>query len=246
MAIAQDPEELSASPAARHAKADRTLFGSAAWVAAFVVLAGFAPTYYLKAHFGTPPLPSALVHLHGILMTAWFALFVVQVRLVATRHIDWHKRLGVAGIALAVLLVLVGTLTAIAAAKAGRGPPGPPPLVFLAIPLGDMVVFPILFGLAIANRRRADYHKRFMLLASFSILTAAIARFEVLRAGGLPAFFGAMDALVLTFIVIDTVQRRRLHPAFIGGFVLIVASQVARFLAAGTPQWIAFATWLTQ
>jgi hypothetical protein len=246
MSIVHDPEDLAGSPATRYARADRTFYGSAAWVAAFVVLAGFAPTYYLKVHFGTPPLPSGLVHLHGLLMTAWFALFVVQVRLVATRRIEWHRRLGVAGIALAALLVLVGTLTAIAAAKAGRSPPGPPTLVFLAIPLGDMVVFPILFGLAIANRRRADYHKRFMLLASLSMLTAAIARYQVLQSGGLPLFFGALDLLLLTFIAIDTVQRRRLHPAFIAGFVLIVASQAARFLGAGTPQWIAFATWLTQ
>ena len=246
MAAVHDPEDLADSPGARHARADRGLFGAAALVAAFVVVAGFAPTYYLKAHFGTPPLPSALVHLHGMVMTAWFALFLVQVRLVATRRIEWHRRLGLAGIGLAVLLVAIGTLTAIAAAKAGRAPPGPPPLVFLAIPLGDMVVFPILFGLAVAYRRRSDFHKRFMLLASLSLLTAAIARYEVLQSGGLPLFFGAMDALLLAFIAIDTVQRRRLHPAFVAGFVLILVSQVARFVGAGTPQWIAFATWLTQ
>ena len=246
MAIVHDTEELAGSPASRHARADRTLYGSAALIAAFVVLAGFAPSYYLKAHFGTPELPSALVHLHGIVMTAWFALFLVQVRLVATRRIEWHRRLGVAGIVVAVLLVAIGTLTAIAAAKAGRAPPGPPPLVFLAIPLGDMVVFPILFGLAVAYRRQSDFHKRFMLLASLSLLTAAIARFEVLGSGGLPLFFGAMDLLLLAFIAIDTAQRRRLHPAFVAGFALIFVSQVARFIGAGTPQWIALATWLTQ
>ena len=52
------------------------------WVAVFIpiiVLMGFARTYYLKGLFGTPPLPGLLVHLHGIVMTSWLALFAAQV-----------------------------------------------------------------------------------------------------------------------------------------------------------------------
>jgi hypothetical protein len=34
------------------------------------VFIGFAPTYYLKSHYGAPPL-TPLVHLHGLVFTAW-------------------------------------------------------------------------------------------------------------------------------------------------------------------------------
>jgi hypothetical protein len=223
---------------------ERSLYTWAAVAAVLLVFAGFARTYYLKGAFGTPEL-STLKHAHGLVMTAWFTLFLVQARLVATGRTRWHRKLGPAGAVLAALVVIVGTATALVAARNGATP-GPPPLVFLAIPLGDMVVFLALFCAAILYRRRPDFHKRLMLLASLSILTAAIARIPIdfLEAGGLPAFFGATDLLILGCVAFDTVKNRRLHPAFIAGVLLIVASQAARFLLAGTPQWISFARWL--
>jgi hypothetical protein len=85
-----------------------------------------------------------------------------------------------------------------------------------------------------------------MLLASVSILTAAIARIPVdwITAGGLPMFFGLTDVCILACIAIDTARNRRLHPTFVAGALFILASQAARFLAAGTPQWQQLAAWL--
>ena len=51
-----------------------------------LVLAGFGRTYYLKGLFATPPV-SALVHLHGALMTIWVVLFITQVWLISARRI---------------------------------------------------------------------------------------------------------------------------------------------------------------
>ncbi len=225
-------------------RSERTFYTWAAVVAALVVFAGFARTYYLKGAFGTPDL-STLKHLHGFVMTAWFTIFLVQVRLVATGRTRIHRKLGVAGAVVAVLVLVVGTATALIAAKNGATP-GPPPLVFLAIPLGDMLVFLALVSAALLYRKRPEYHKRLMLLASLGILTAAIARIplDFLQAGGLPAFFATTDVLILAFAAADTVKNRRLHPAMLAGVLVIVGSQVARFLIAGTPQWMSFARWL--
>src|SRR5215207_9549026 len=86
--------------------------------AAFVitVFAGFARTYYLRPYFGTPAL-TPLLHLHGIVFTSWLALLLTQTVLVAANRTGIHRRLGVAGAALAVLMVLVGASTAIIRAK---------------------------------------------------------------------------------------------------------------------------------
>jgi hypothetical protein len=233
-----------AAGARKPKKNERRLYTWAAVIAGLLIFAGFARTYYLKGAFGTPEL-STLKHAHGVVMTAWFTLFFVQARLVATGRTALHRKLGTLGGVLAALVVIVGTATALVAAKNGATP-GPPPLVFLAIPLGDMVVFLALVSAAILYRKRPDYHKRLMLLASLSMLTAAIARIplDFLQAGGLPAFFGATDLLVLGCAAFDTARNRRLHPAFIAGVLVIVGSQVARFLIAGTPQWMEFARWL--
>lgn len=108
----------------------------------------------------------------------------------------------------------------------------------------DMVVFAALVCLGVAYRRRGDFHKRFMLMASLGILAAAIARMPFLPLGGLPMFFGLTDLIIIALITADTIGNRRLHPAFAVGFAVVLLSQVGRFLLAGTPEWLRFAAWL--
>ncbi len=224
---------------------DRRLYILAAVFIPVIVLAGFARTYYLKGLFETPALPSLLVHLHGIVMTSWVVLFVVQVSLVAKRRVRVHQRLGVFGAMLAALIVVVGTLTGIAGAARGSSP-GPPPLQFLVVPLGDILVFAILVGTALWFRRRPDVHKRLMLLAALNLLAPAIARIPVhfIETGGPLAFYGLTDLCILVCVVFDTVRNRRLHKVFLWGTLLIVASQPLRFMLASTDVWMRFAATL--
>lgn len=130
---------------------DRRLFLTAAILLALIVVTGFARTYYLKGFFGTPPLASLLVHVHGVAKSAWVALFGAQVFLIRSRRVEWHKRVGVAGVVLAGVVVVVGFFTAISAAKNGAAsfPPNVPRLAFLAVPLFDLLMMVVLFGGAI-------------------------------------------------------------------------------------------------
>ena len=221
---------------------DRRLYILAAIVTPLIVLAGFARTYYLKPFFNTPDLPSRIVHLHGIVMTAWVLLFITQVSLVAARRTRVHQRLGIAGGVLAALVVIVGVLTALFAAARDHTP-GPPALAFLVVPLGDMLVFSVLVGLALYFRRKLQVHKRLMLLAAINLLTPAIARIPLsfIVNGGPLAFFGLTDLVLLAFVAYDTVKHRRLHPVFLWGSIFIIAMQPLRLLLAGTSVWMNFA-----
>jgi len=221
---------------------DRRLYILAAIVTPLIVLAGFARTYYLKPFFNTPDLPGRIVHLHGIVMTAWVLLFITQVSLVATRRTRVHQRLGIAGGVLAALVVIVGVLTALFAAARGHSP-GPPALAFLVVPLGDMLIFSVLIGLALYFRRKLQVHKRLMLLAAINLLTPAIARIPLsfIANGGPLAFFGLTDLVLLAFVTYDTVKHRRLHPVFMWGSIFIIAMQPLRLLLAGTNVWMNFA-----
>jgi len=221
---------------------DRRLYILAAIVTPLIVLAGFARTYYLKPFFNTPDLPGRIVHLHGIVMTTWVLLFITQVSLVATRRTRVHQRLGIAGGVLAALVVIVGVLTALFAAARGHTP-GPPALAFLVVPLGDMLVFSVLIGLALYFRRKLQVHKRLMLLAAINLLTPAIARIPLsfIANGGPLAFFGLTDLVLLAFVAYDTVKHRRLHPVFLWGSIFIIAMQPLRLLLAGTSVWMNFA-----
>lgn len=225
---------------------DRRLYVWAAVVASVIAFAGFARTYYLKGVYGTPELPP-LVHVHGFVMTLWIATFVLQTSLVAMRHTDLHRRVGVAGALLASLVLVVGVTTALNGARRGASP-GPPPLIFLAVPLADMAVFAALAGAGLYFRRRSDIHKRLMLLATLSMLAAAFARIPLgfIRANPVVMAFGLTDLFVLACVSYDTWARRRLHPAFGWGALLIVASHPLRLMLAKTPAWMQIATWLVR
>ena len=224
---------------------DRRLYILAAILIPLIVLLGFARTYYLKPFFNTPDIPGWIVHLHGIVMTAWVVLFVTQISLVATRRTKVHQRLGILGAVLAALVVIVGVSTALFSAARGSLP-GQDGLRFLVIPLGDMLIFAILIALALYYRRKLDVHKRLMLLAAINILTPAIARIPVgfIINGGPLAFFGLTDLILIACVAFDTFKHRRLHPVFLWGSIFVIVMQPLRILIAGTDAWLAFATWL--
>jgi hypothetical protein len=237
---------LPASEIALTRSRDHRFFVSMAAAAALTVFIGFAPTYYLRSAFGGRPL-SGLVHLHGFLSTSWMLLFLVQTSLVASRRTDIHRRLGVAGAVLAVLLVLVGYFTAVEAARHGVTPPGgPPPLAFLAVPLGTITVFAILAGTGLYNRGRPETHKRLMLLATIALLTPALARFRWLGYGGPPVAISGTCLFVLACLIYDRASHGRVHPAFFWGGLFLMISLPVRFGTTQLDAWLPIARWLTQ
>ena len=227
---------------------ERLFYTGMAVAVSITVFAGFARTYFLRPYFDTRPL-LPLLHLHGFVFTSWVALFITQTALVAAKRTDVHRRLGIVGAVLAVLMVVVGTTTAIIRAKTGNAPPGAAsPLIFLTIPLGDMLVFALLVGAGFYFRRQAAMHKRLMLLAMISILPAAVARlpFDFIQQFGPLAFFGLSDLFIVPCLLYDLFTRGRFHRATVLGGLLIVISHPLRLLIGSTQAWLAFATWLTQ
>lgn len=226
-------------------RATPRLYRWAAIVAVLIVFAGFAETYYLKSVFHTPVLPT-LVLVHGFVMSSWFVLFATQTWLIEAHRVDIHRRVGILGAIMVVLIPILGVATAIEGARRHAGPPGIPPLVFLVVPIFDIIMFAALAGTGLLLRQRSDFHRRLMLLATLGILAAAIARLplDFIRHGGPPVFFGLTDLVILACVAIDTIRHRHLHPAFAWGVVVIIAMQPVRLWLAGTSAWIHFAIWL--
>jgi hypothetical protein len=237
---------MNAVAPVRPSRSERPLFVAGAVVVAVLIFAGFARTFYLKGMFASPPL-SPLLLLHGVIMTAWIVLFITQIALVSAERTDLHRRLGIAGGVVAALIVIVGLMAGVDAGRRGFSPsPQVTPVMFMAIPLIDVVVFGFLVAAALWNRGRPAAHKRLMLLATLGILTPAVARLPLdgLRSAGLPAFFAVMIFCVLVVVALDTVRGRRLHPAFGWGAAFLVASVPFRILLSQTEAWGRFATWL--
>ena len=226
-------------------RSDRRLYAAIALLFPIIVLIGFGPTYYLKGAFNGPPLPNVLVHVHGALMTTWIALFIMQVFLISSKRVQLHMRLGIFGVVLAPVIVVVGSMTGIVSAAAGRGVPGTPPLAFLMIPIGDMVMFAILFAGAMYYRKSPREHKRLMLLTVLNFVPAAFARFPFEAAGTPPFFYGVPDLLATVFVIYDTWKNGKVNKVFLAGTLLLIASHVIRLTLSGTDTWLRIAAWLT-
>jgi hypothetical protein len=241
----------AALPRGTAAKYDRVFYGGMAVAMALTVLAGFAPTYYLRLFTGGPTATlsggpfTTLVHLHAALFTTWIVLFIVQTALISGRRVAVHRTLGGFGAVLAGGMIVAGTLTAIATAARGSAPPGMDPRAFLAIPLFDMVLFAGFVTAALVKRRNKEAHKRLMLLAYVSIITAGIARLPGVLALGPPAFFGGAFLFVIAGAIYDLASRGRVHTVYIWGGALIAISVPVRLAISTTSAWYAFAARLT-
>ena len=225
---------------------ERSVYTWGALAALLITFVGFAPSYYLKGVFGAPEL-TPLKHVHGLVMTAWLVTFLVQARLVATGRTLTHRKLGMAGAVLAVAVVSVGMATAAASARTGVSPvPGVPPLVFLVLPVIDMLTFALLVGAALALRKRPAWHKRLRLVGTLSMLTPAFARALILVLGTAspPAFFLLTDLVIVACLAYDWRRNGRVHPAFIVGLAAVVVLQFGRLPFSQTEAWMSFARWL--
>jgi hypothetical protein len=222
---------------------DRVFYSGMAIVMALAVFIGFARTYYLSAYFGTNATFSGrpfstVVRLHAALFTTWVLLFIVQTTLVARHRVAVHRRLGIAVGTLGGLMIVVGTATALQGALRGGAPPGVDPLVFLAVPLADMVVFASLLTAALGLRSDKEAHKRLMLLAFTAILVAAVARIPGVLPLGPLWFFGLTFLPILAAgITYDWVTRRRVHPAYLWGGALLIVSVPVRLMISTTHGW---------
>jgi hypothetical protein len=222
---------------------DRMFYTGMALAMALTVFSGFAPTYYLKSYFDAPPL-NILVHAHGAAFTAWLLLFFSQTVLIAARRTDIHRKLGVIGSILAVILLVLGIATAIGAIRTNHTPPGIDPRSFLILPFGDIATFIIFVGIGIMYRHEPETHKRLMLLATIAMLDAAIVRLPGIFALGPIAFFAIQDLFVVAGVAYDLATRRRVHPVYLWGGLFIIVMQPLRLLVSQTPLWLAFGDWL--
>lgn len=228
---------------------DRVFYSGLAIVMALTVVAGFGPTYYFRAFTGSPTFSGLteiplLVHVHGLLFTAWVALFIAQTQLVARRQVAMHRRLGMASVGLAIAIVVVGWQTAVIAGRRGSAPPGLDALTFLVVPIFDILLFAGFVAAAIAQRRNKEAHKRLMILAYASIITAAVARLPGVMPLGPFGFFGLAFLFVLAGVAYDVISRRRVHPVYIWGGLLFAVSVPGRLMLSGTATWHTFAQWV--
>jgi hypothetical protein len=233
-------------------------FYSAASLSLLVVMFIGFQLFYLqgKAFPGRPLTPPirTLIIIHGCLMTAWMLLAVVQPLLVGTGRKRLHVKLGVLGVILAVGIVIAGLRIGIEAARVA--PPdlrlfGLAPKQFMTVPMLSILVFGLFVLIGVVNRRRPEVHRPMMLMASLSVVGAALGRMAPLNA----LYAGTWWELVFSAFFMQVIFAAILFTAkclvfksfdrwFAAGFAAFTAASVAISLTAKTQAWDGFATFL--
>ena len=194
-----------------------------------IVLVGFSPTLYLRAFFDVPDIP-LYVYGHGAALTAWFIWFCVQTTAVNYGRVALHRRLGVVGITIGILVILSGTISAMGLAPRLLEKYGNIDSDIFRITgvvwgnIGMMVAFTGFLVAAVLNRRKSEIHKRLMYLASIGIILPAfgrIAKFPMIDLPGPPFVFGCLLMLLGMLVIFDKKNTGSVHRVtWVGGIAL--------------------------
>ena len=231
-------------------------FGAAALLLVLMSL-GFQQFYlHGKAYPNrelAPPIRTLLI-LHGIGMSAWMLLFLVQPLLIMTGNRRIHMMLGRIGAVLAACIVILGFRLGIDATQIS--PPdmiiwGLAPKQFMAVPIISIMIFAGFVSAGVWNRRRPEVHRPMMLLATLAAMPAAVSRIDSINAlyhgtaweTVFGPFFGTL-AIGAFFLAMKWLLTRSLDRWFAIGYAGLVVSSALIMQLASTRAWDHFASFL--
>jgi len=173
-------------------------------------------------------------------------LFVTQIAFAATGQTRLHLKLGKFGIGYGIVIIIVGTVTAFSmfAVRVRDGQIEQAGISLLG-PLVDMIVFAPFFAAAITYRRKPEFHKRLMIVATTALLIAAVGRMRFL--GTPPSLWLLITVWVSPILVAmayDYARHRIVHTVYVIGAVVLAAELLLRREARVSDSWLGFSAWL--
>ena len=213
---------------------------SAILIGSLVVLS-FPLSYYIPAVSGSKRF-SLLHHLHGLAFFAWVGLYVVQTRLVRSGNIRRHREFGIACIALAGAMLPLGLWLAVNAAARRQAQGVALPFEFSLYNFVDIMVFSVVFGLAICEAsRRIEWHRRLMFVAMLNLFGPAFSRWTL----KLPLPFPwvdmsanlAADALLFALAFYDRRVFGGIHPITLWAVLVLIPFHAIEPLIARSELW---------
>ncbi len=196
-----------------------------------VVLTGFARSFYLRGLFMPSSLPLGLVF-HGVALTLWYAIVVLQGWLVLSGHRAWHARIAWLTIPIIACVLISGTQVNMNVAMQITSA-GDPENMFVWGNFMSLVSFAVLVTAGVLLRHRYVARHRLMLFASLAIIGPAFARFAFWPVIGLgivaaPIFaIAGMILLVALAITYDVRVCRRVQSATLYGLAGVVIPLIA-------------------
>lgn len=235
----------------------RLFYSGAAVLLLALMCLGFQQFYLHGKAYPNRDLASpirTLIIIHGVSMSAWVLLFLVQPLMILADNRKVHMMLGRIGVALAASIVISGFWLGIESTSIK--PPemrlwGLDPKQFMAIPNIGILIFAGFVIAGVWNRRRPEVHRPMMLLATLAAIPAATDRIDFIRAlyqgtvwGTVFGPFFAGLVIGLFFLVIKCLLTRSLDRWYVMGYISLVISSALIMQLAKTSTWNHFASFL--
>lgn len=216
---------------------------------------GFHHFYFLGQSYPgrpiTPPIRELLI-LHGVAMTLWVCLIIMQPLLIVKRDVILHKILGGIGAVLAAMLVILGLIVAVrsAAVTAPDFTFGElTPKQFMAVPFVGILMFGLFVAIGVKFRKQANIHKPMMFLATLAVIAAPLDRIDAIRnifANTIVhsiwgPFFSALLIGSVLFII-QSLLAKSVNRYFAMGLAALYLAFGLMMQIALTPAWVAFAS----
>jgi hypothetical protein len=239
--------EGAAAPGATATKAaillDRFYYFILAVIIATVVVKGFGPTLNQRLLHPRIP-PPFMLHFHAAVFASWIILFLLQTALIGSGRMKLHRKVGVLGFVLGVTVAITGVATTIVMAKF-HTQPHPFGTSSLIIPLTDMLEYSIFFGLAVYWRKKSEFHRRLMFIATCTLTSAAFVRLMP-KDAAVEWIYVGVDVLILLGVGRDLIVNKRIHPVYLYGLpAALLGQSIALYLyLSGSPAWLTIAHWL--
>ena len=233
---------------------ERWFFAAIACSMIAVAFAGFLPSILHTAGRRAPLSPLAAAH--GIVSLAWLGIFLAQAGLIAVRRVSLHKRLGMAAVFVAAVMAVLAYETSIAMVRRGFDLSGDlradhDPAYEAVFPLGDLFLFGLFFGAAIASRRRPEMHKRLMLFSNIALMPAPLAHL-IGHTPWLAALPGGIIGIPISFFLLAAVARefllsKKVHPLTCALAVgMLISGPFRAGIVGPSAAWHVFVKWLVQ
>lgn len=234
--LSSSVERVVSTPSRLKTFLSRYFYFCMSLVMAALVVWGFSRTVNANLFHANPQRP-LLLWMHGTAFATWLVFFIAQSALVRVRKVSVHRLLGWFGAGLAATMVSLGFAVAVVMTRfdltvlhhAGAD-------AFLSIPFEDMIVFGSCMALAILWRKRPEYHRRLVFIATCVLMDAAIGRFDFWFNHNL--FYPGLDLLIVLGMVRDWVVDGRVHKVYVYALPpMIVLQSVTVYLWRANPAW---------
>ncbi|RYY23889.1 MAG: hypothetical protein EOP62_18525 [Sphingomonadales bacterium] len=201
----------------------RTYFPAMGLILLALTLTGFSDNLFTDVGQASNSDPKFIVH--GLLCGAWIILFFVQTCLIARGNARLHRKLGIAGMVIAVGVALSTIWVFVAVWKGWAAMNMEAQANRLLLPS-----YALFVALGLRNRTRPDWHRRYLLAGTLFMLGPVLGRaFDPLvvpflggwtepqiDAAFMPIFLGIWFALFASLFAYDAMVLRRIHPVTAG------------------------------